>query len=43
MSRWEISFVPAKAGTQGHKTRQPSMWLLDSRLRGNERSEGTLP
>jgi hypothetical protein len=29
-------FVPAKAGTQGCKSRVLRLWLLGSRLRGNE-------
>src|SRR6266511_1694087 len=32
-------FVPAQAGTQGNKSKCLSVWLLGSRLRGNERGE----
>jgi hypothetical protein len=32
-------FVPAKAGTQGRKLDRSGMWPLDSRFRGNERTE----
>jgi hypothetical protein len=31
-------FVPAEAGTQGRHNGWSSVWPLDSRLRGNERS-----
>ncbi|MEA2938801.1 MAG: hypothetical protein QOC56_2305, partial [Alphaproteobacteria bacterium] len=37
LNRFHRPLVPAKAGTQGKRSRNQSKRFLDSRFRGNER------